>query len=192
MMRMIGSRRSCAICSAISGFSRIVASAEPPRTVKSSPTTTTGRPSIWARPITQFDGTSSTSLPCSSYSARAGDRADLVEAAAIDQTVDALADGELAGIVLALDLVGAAEPPREFLALAQLVQFRLPSHRALRSCLGRDFITVAPSQRNHQQRVDLLAVEHDGAFDETELRPGTCRCGRDSGRSRTGCFRRHA
>jgi hypothetical protein len=55
-----------------------------------------------------------------------------VEAAAIDQTVDALADGEFTRVVLALDLVGTAEPSREFLALAQLVQFGLPSHRALR------------------------------------------------------------
>src|SRR3954447_2404574 len=37
---------------------------------------------------------------------------------------------------------------------------------------GRDFITAAPSQRNHQQRVDLLAIEHYGAFEELEFRPG--------------------
>ena len=46
MMRTIGRRNSAAICSAISGFSWIEASADPPRTVKSSPTTTTGRPSM--------------------------------------------------------------------------------------------------------------------------------------------------
>ena len=39
--RMIGRRKSCAISSAISGLAEIDASAEPPRTVKSSPTTTT-------------------------------------------------------------------------------------------------------------------------------------------------------
>src|SRR6266568_3410555 len=50
-------------------LAELVPSAEPPRTVKSSPTTTTGRPSIWARPITQFDGTSSARRPSSSYCA---------------------------------------------------------------------------------------------------------------------------
>ncbi len=61
MMRMIGSRSASAICSAISGFSLMVASADPPRTVKSSPTITTGRPSMSARPITQLDEVSSIS-----------------------------------------------------------------------------------------------------------------------------------
>src|SRR5262249_39091270 len=66
MMRMMGRRTPAAIISAISGFSRIVASADPPRTVKSSPTTTTGRPSIRARPKTQLDGVScSSSFPAS-------------------------------------------------------------------------------------------------------------------------------
>ena len=68
MTRMIGSRKSCAISSAISGFAEIDASAEPPRTVKSSPTTTTVRPSILARPNTQFAGVKCLSSPCSSYS----------------------------------------------------------------------------------------------------------------------------
>ena len=68
MMRMIGRRKSCAISSAISGFAWIDASAEPPRTVKSSPTTTTVRPSIRARPNTQFAGVRCFSAPCSSYS----------------------------------------------------------------------------------------------------------------------------
>src|SRR5262249_45810600 len=68
MMRMIGRRKSCAISSAIRGFAEIEASAEPPRTVKSSPTTTTVRPSILARPNTQFAGVSSLSSPCPSYS----------------------------------------------------------------------------------------------------------------------------
>src|SRR5712671_2528266 len=66
--RMIGSRKSCAISSAISGFAEIEASADPPRTVKSSPTTTTVRPSIRARPNTQFAGVRALSSPCSSYS----------------------------------------------------------------------------------------------------------------------------
>ena len=116
-----------------------MASAEPPRTVKSSPTTTTGRPSILARPITQLDGISSTSRSVRVVLGLAGDGADLVEAAAIDQAVDALAHGEPAAVVLALDLVGAAHPPRQLLARAQLVELRLPAHRALRSCLGPRF-----------------------------------------------------
>src|SRR5271165_2252522 len=68
MMRMIGRRKSCAISSAIKGFAEIEASAEPPRTVKSSPTTTTVRPSTLARPNTQLAGVRFVSSPCSSYS----------------------------------------------------------------------------------------------------------------------------
>src|ERR1700722_9729182 len=67
--RMMGRRKSCAISSAISGFAEIEASAEPPRTVKSSPTTTTVRPSILPRPNTQFAGVRLVSSPLSSYSA---------------------------------------------------------------------------------------------------------------------------
>lgn len=62
----------------------------------------------------------------------AGYGADLVEAAAVDEAINALAHGELVGVVLPLDLVGAAELRREALALAQFVQFRLPAHYALR------------------------------------------------------------
>src|SRR5882672_1283413 len=69
LMRLIGSRKSCAISSAISGFAEIEASAEPPRTVKSSPTTTTVRPSILPRPNTQFAGVRLVSSPLWSYSA---------------------------------------------------------------------------------------------------------------------------
>src|SRR5581483_7425839 len=68
MMRMIGRRKSCAISSAIRGFAEIEASAEPPRTVKSSPTTTTVRPSTLPRPNTQLAGVSCLSSPFSSYS----------------------------------------------------------------------------------------------------------------------------
>ena len=86
MTRMIGSRKSCAISSAISGFAEIEASAEPPRTVKSSPTTTTVRPSILPRPNTQFAGVRLVSSPLLVVFADAGDRADLVEAVLIDQS----------------------------------------------------------------------------------------------------------
>src|SRR5262245_50519435 len=68
MIRMMGRRKSCAISSAISGFAEMEASAEPPRTVKSSPTTTTVRPSTLARPNTQLAGVRCLSSPCSSYS----------------------------------------------------------------------------------------------------------------------------
>src|SRR5438132_699384 len=68
MMRMIGRRKSCAISSAINGFAEIEASAEPPRTVKSSPTTTTVRPSTLPRPNTQLAGVRCFSSPLSSYS----------------------------------------------------------------------------------------------------------------------------
>ena len=67
MMRMIGRRRSAAIRSAMIGFSLMVASALPPRTVKSSPTTTTGRPSTRPRPMTQLEGVNSASLPSGPY-----------------------------------------------------------------------------------------------------------------------------
>src|SRR5215216_1180430 len=67
--RMIGRRKSCAISSAISGLAEIEASAEPPRTVKSSPTTTTVRPSILPRPNTQLAGVRCLSSLFSSYSA---------------------------------------------------------------------------------------------------------------------------
>src|SRR3990167_698426 len=50
-------------------FSLIVASAEPPRTVKSSPVTATGRPSILPRPITALAGIRSTRSLAWSYSA---------------------------------------------------------------------------------------------------------------------------
>src|SRR5882757_10762639 len=69
MMRTIGRWKSCAISSAINGLAEIDASAEPPRTVKSSPTTTTVRPSILPRPNTQFAGVRLVSSPLWSYSA---------------------------------------------------------------------------------------------------------------------------
>src|SRR5262245_507118 len=68
MMRTIGNRSWPAMRSAKMGLVGMVASAEPPHTVKSSPTTTTGRPSIWARPITQFERVSRRKRPSGSYS----------------------------------------------------------------------------------------------------------------------------
>ena len=54
--RTIGTRYSLASCSAITCLAAIDASDAPPRTVKSSPPTTIGRPSSWARPITKLAG----------------------------------------------------------------------------------------------------------------------------------------
>jgi len=88
---MIGSRKSCAISSAISGFAEIDASAEPPRTVKSSPTTTTVRPSILPRPNTQFAGVRFVSSPRRVVFGSSGNRPDFVKTVLVDQFVDALA-----------------------------------------------------------------------------------------------------
>ena len=64
--RTWGSCSSTAMDSAALRFSGRVASAEPPRTVKSSPDSTTGLPSTFASPKTKFDGVRWTSSPCSS------------------------------------------------------------------------------------------------------------------------------
>src|SRR5690606_33636394 len=59
----------------------------------------------------------------------AGYRADLVEAAGVDQGVDALAHGQLAVGVVPGDLLGAAHLPGEFLPTGVLVDLGLPAHR---------------------------------------------------------------
>ena len=61
--------------------------------------------------------------------ALARQRAGLVEAAVVEQALDALAHGELAGGVLARDALGPAHLARELLAAAQLVELGLPRHR---------------------------------------------------------------
>ena len=125
--RMIGRRKSCAISSAISGLSEIEASAEPPRTVKSSPTTTTGRPSILPRPNTQLAGVSSLEFAVASYSRRRRSRRSR-GSCPVDQSVDPLANRQPALVMLALDLVDAAHLARERLAPCEFVEFRLPVH----------------------------------------------------------------
>ncbi len=68
----------------------------------------------------------------------AGDGADLVQAARVDQRVDALAHGEAAVVVLALDLLRPAHLARQGLAPAQLRDFRLPTpRRPLRTVVHR-------------------------------------------------------
>ena len=122
----MGRRKSCAISSAISGFAEMDASAEPPRTVKSSPTTTTVRPSILPRPNTQFAGVRCLQLAILVVFGDAGDRADLVEAAGVDKLVDALANGEPALVPLSLDLLSASHLARERFAPGEVVELRLP------------------------------------------------------------------
>ena len=73
----------------------------------------------------------------------AGDGADLVERAGIEQALDALAHGELAAVMLALDLVGAAHAVRQLFAAAQVVDLGLPAHRSA-------------SQRNSHHRLQLV------------------------------------
>ena len=72
-------------------------------------------------------------------------RADLVEAAGVEKLVDALAHRQLPGLVLPPYLVGAAHPPRQLLAPAQLRDLPLPAHplRFTGASSGRS--TRAPS-----------------------------------------------
>ena len=58
----------------------------------------------------------------------AGDGPDLVEAAGIDQGVDALADREASAVALAPHAHFPAEPVRGGLAAVQFVELRLPVH----------------------------------------------------------------
>ena len=126
--RMIGRRKSCAISSAISGLVEIDASAEPPRTVKSSPTTTTVRPSILPRPNTQFAGVRCLSSLFSSYSPTPEIAPISWKVSLVNDPVDALANGEPALVMLTLDLVNASHLPRERFAPGEVVEFRLPVH----------------------------------------------------------------
>jgi hypothetical protein len=61
-------------------------------------------------------------------SGAAGDLADLVERALVDEARDALANGEAPAIVLPFHPLGAAERLGEGLAATQLVHLRLPVH----------------------------------------------------------------
>ena len=128
MMRMIGRRKSCAISSAISGLAEIEASAEPPRTVKSSPTTTTGAAIDLAAAEHAIGRRQAGELAVLVIFGDAGNRADLVKAFRVDQSVDALANGEPALVALPLDLVNASHLARERFAPGEVVEFRLPVH----------------------------------------------------------------
>jgi hypothetical protein len=56
-----------------------------------------------------------------------------MEAVRVEQAVDALAHGQPAGVVLALDLFGPAHLPGERLAPAQLFDVGFPAHNAPRT-----------------------------------------------------------
>ena len=85
MMRMIGSRSSCAMRSARIGFIGMVASAEPPRTVKSSPEHDDRLAVDPGAPHHAVGGGESPQAAGGVVLGLAGDRADLVEAAPIEQ-----------------------------------------------------------------------------------------------------------
>ena len=57
-----------------------------------------------------------------------GNRSDLVEAFPVDQSVDALTNGEPALVALPLDLVNASHLARERFAPGEVVELRLPGH----------------------------------------------------------------
>ena len=57
-----------------------------------------------------------------------GNRADLMKSFAVEQSVDALADGEPALVALPLDLVNASHLARERFAPGEVVELRLPVH----------------------------------------------------------------
>ncbi|MGY3492657.1 hypothetical protein ACVW1B_002076 [Bradyrhizobium sp. USDA 4502] len=63
----------------------------------------------------------------------AGDGTDLMEAALVDELVDALTNREPALVALPLDLVNASHLPRERFAAGEVVEFRLPVHSLLPS-----------------------------------------------------------
>ncbi|MNM69566.1 hypothetical protein D3C81_811640 [compost metagenome] len=60
--------------------------------------------------------------------AATGERTHLAEAAGVRDGLDALAHGELARVLVALDLVGSAKLGGQSLAIGQFVDFRLPGH----------------------------------------------------------------
>src|SRR5262249_21961247 len=68
----------------------------------------------------------------------AGKRADLTEAAGIEQRLDALAHGEAAGIMLALDLVRPAHLARQRLTATQFLDVGFPAHPSTPARLSFD------------------------------------------------------
>ena len=129
--RTIGRRSSCAICSACTCFWKIDASAAPPRTVKSSPPTTTARSSIRPRPITKLVGREVDERTVVVGGRPPGEPTDLVEAARVEEGVDPLPHRELAERTVLGDLLLAAHPVRQLGPAAQLLELGLPGGHAL-------------------------------------------------------------
>ncbi len=105
-----------------------LASAAPPRTVKSSPPTTTGTAVDLPGSVHEVGRREGGEAAALVVSGAAGQNADFVERARIEQTVDALADGQASGIVLPLDVGRAAHFSGEGFAASDLVEFGLPAH----------------------------------------------------------------
>jgi hypothetical protein len=82
-----GRPSSPAIFSASICFSMMAASAAPPRTVKSSATTATGRPRTVPRPKMQLAGEKPSKLALCICARLAGERADFPKTARIEQKV---------------------------------------------------------------------------------------------------------
>ena len=74
--------------------------------------------------------------------ARSGERADLVEGAAIEELVEALADGEPAALVLARDAVRLAALEGALEPLVELVDLVLPDHARPPSLRRRSRVAV--------------------------------------------------
>src|SRR5262249_10674009 len=102
-----------------------------------------------------------------------GQRAVLLEAAAVQQAIDPLADCQPPSRMLAGDAVWAAHLARELFAVAQLLQLRLPGHRVdyrgrfkvapqfcresdLRHCLVRSYSGIARRHHRLEWSMEIL------------------------------------
>ena len=132
----------------------------------------------------------------------AGERADLVEAAGIEQRVDALAHGELAGVVLALDLVGPAHVPRERLAAAQFLDIGFPAQVTPRAStpLPGDYTIPRADMRAGDMAEIRVPSELNAIVWKIEVAAGRCReggrhthhpRGHENGNPGRGAARRH-
>ena len=85
-----------------------------------------------------------------------------MEAVLVEQRVDALAHGEAAGIVLALDLVRPAHLPRERLAPPQLLDVGFPAHVLPRvSTIGQCDYTILRRRRSGQGLMAEITVRSE-------------------------------
>src|SRR5262252_6966850 len=88
----------------------------------------------------------------------------LLEAVAVEESVDPLANGQPAGRVLASDAVGPAHLPSQLLSPAQLFQFRLPAHNQGLSRLHEEALDV-------WQQGEVERVEHSVERDDRDQVP---------------------